>query len=62
MPDFNAQNTDAENAKAAPKCTARDNDLKKSSRGSLQSIAGEGGSGQQQDTGAGGEAVTASRK
>ena len=41
MADFNAQNTDQENAKAAPKSVARDEMLSKSAAGSAQKIARE---------------------
>lgn len=39
MSKFDAQNTDRENAKAPPKSVARDEALRSSSAGSLQSIA-----------------------
>ena len=41
MPDFNAQNTDRENAKAPLKSRVRDNDLKVNGRGGLQDVARE---------------------
>jgi hypothetical protein len=41
MPNFDAQNTDSENAKPAPKSVSRDNDLKVSQRGSAQQVARE---------------------
>lgn len=41
MPDFNAQNTDAENSKPSPKSVSRDNDLKVNGRGGLQDVAAE---------------------
>lgn len=39
MPKFDAQNTDRENAKSAPKSVVRDNDLKVNGKGGLQDIA-----------------------
>jgi hypothetical protein len=41
MPNFDAQNTDRENSKPAPKSVSRDNDLKVSQRGSTQEVARE---------------------
>ena len=55
MPNFNSQHTDAENSKATPASVARDNDLKVTQRGSLQSIARE----RPPRVGEGGQAVTA---
>lgn len=59
---FENQSSDRENSKPVPKSVARDNDLKTSSRGSIQSIARESNSGQNTITGSGGDAVTATRK
>lgn len=61
MPDFNAQNTDAENAKPVPSSSARDNDLTVNGVGGQQDIARDK-SNQNTVAGSGGEAVTASRK
>lgn len=41
MSKFDAQHTDRENSKPAPKSVARDEALRSSSRGSLQNIARE---------------------
>ena len=54
------QSTDFENSKPAPTVSKPGDDLKSSSRGSLQSIAREDSLGQQHITGKGGNAVTAS--
>lgn len=59
---FENQSSDAENSKAAPKSTARDNDLSSTSLGTLQSIANKSNSGQNVITGSGGDAVTSTRK
>ncbi len=59
MPDFNAQNTDAENAKSPPKSVVRDNALSSTSRGSAQKIAQEDYTAQQRDTGRGADVVNA---
>ena len=59
MPDFDAQHTDRENAKAPPKSVARDNDVTSMSRGSIQSIANEDYRSQQSDSGKGADPVTA---
>ena len=55
MPDFNAQNTDAENAKATPKSVVRDNDLRVNGKGGLQDVARQ----DPRDQREGGSAVTA---
>lgn len=61
MPNFDAQHTDAQNAKAAPKAVSRDNDLTSKDQGSAQDIAARSHDGQQHITGNGGDAVTATR-
>lgn len=58
MANFDAQNTDRENSKSAPKSVARDNALKSSTLGSLQSNARYDSVGQQSNSGAGTEAHT----
>ncbi len=59
MPKHNSQHTDAENSRAPYTATRPGDDLKVSSRGSLQSIAGEDYRGQQHLTGEGGDCVEA---
>ena len=62
-PMSRAQHTDAENSRALPSVTVRNDKGSKSSRGSLQAIAAEDYRGQLQDTGSGGDmAPTSTRK
>jgi hypothetical protein len=58
MSSFDGQNTDSQNAKPCPVSVPRDNDLKVSQRGSIQSIANEDYRGQQNLTGSGADVIT----
>lgn len=62
MSSLAGQSTDAENSKPQPYCKAVESGLKTHTAGSLQKIAAESRSGQNQRTGSGATAVTASIK